>query len=283
MLKRFLLAPIVLAAIVGCAPTTSTNGAPVQSPYARAIEAGKIRAAFAIYEPLCMRNAETGELQGIGVDILKEAGQRLSLDVEWTEEVGWGTIFEGLQSNRYEVFGAGVWQNGSRGRVGIFSIPMYYNAIKVWGSAGDELIDDLSTLNRPDVRISTQDGAMDDLIAKSDFPDAQQVSLPQLTQWSDVLLNITTGKADITFAEPSAVNLFLEHNPGTLRELHPQKPVRVFPTCFAFKQGAFRLKAMIDSAMVEMHNDGTIDRIVAKYEASPGAFYRLAVPYNTPE
>lgn len=281
MKPTFLTLLLVLLLVqIGCARDESAS--PGQTVHERVLDAGKIRAAYAIYEPLCVRGSD-GELAGIGVRILEEVGRRLDLEIEWTEEVGWGTIFEGLRTGRYDIFGVGVWQNGSRGRAGIFSQPFLYNAIKVWGRPGESELARLSDLDSPDVKISTQDGAMEDLIAKSDFPNAERVSLPQLSPWTDVLLNITAGKADVTFAEPSAVHAYLKNNPGTLVELFPERPVRVFPTCFAMKTGAFQFKSMIDSALIEMLNDGTIDKILREYEGQPDNFYRVAAPYRLPE
>jgi len=254
-----------------------------ESLYDQVIRTGVIRASYADYPPYCIKDPKTKQLSGIMVDALNEAAKRLQLKVNWTEEVGWGTIFEGLNSNRYDIFGAGVWQNASRGKVSDFTRPMFYNVIKLYGRINEKRFStSLEELNNPSVRISTQDGAMDDLIAKSDFPKATKMSLTQLNPWTDVLLNITSGKADVTFAEPGAVNLFLEKNPGTLKELMPDRPLRCFGTCFAFKLGEVKFKTMLDSALEEMINDGTFERIIREYEKKPGELYRTAKPYQEP-
>jgi len=44
-----------------------------------------------------------------------------------------------------------------------------------------------------------QDGAMDSVIANTDFPKAQQIAIPQLNPWSDNLLNTISNKADVLF------------------------------------------------------------------------------------
>ena len=281
-MHRF-LAPIllpVLLLVAGCGVKTATQSQPGATQQ-KVLAAGKIRASYAIYEPLCMRGAD-GKLTGVGVEILEEVGKRLNVEIEWTEEVGWGAIFEGLQAGRHDVFGTGVWQNGSRGRVGLFSRPLFFNPIKAWGRPGETRYKRIEDMNAAGVKISTQDGAMEDLIAQADFGKATQVSIPQLSPWSDVLMNITTSKADVTFAAPDAVHAFLENNPGTLAELFPDQPLRVFPTCFAFGPGSFGLRDMVDSALAEILNDGTVDRILRKYSKTEGSFYRVARPYQLP-
>jgi polar amino acid transport system substrate-binding protein len=268
----------------GCRDTTAQGSqtAQVESVYQRVMRTGVIRAAYANYPPYCIKDPKTGQLSGLMVDALNEVGARLQLKVEWTEEVGWGTIFEGLKSGRYDLFGAGVWRNASRGKAGDFSRPLFYNVIKLYGRASETRFSNrLDDLNSPKVRVSTLDGAIEDLIAKTDFPEATRVSLPQLNPWSDVLLNITTNKADVTFAEPSAVNLFLAKNPGTIKELMPDRPLRTFGTCYALKLGELEFRAMIESALEEIVNDGTVDRIIKKYEKQPGEIYRVAKPYQS--
>ena len=250
--------------------------------YDRVIKSGKIRASYASYPPYCIKDPNTGKFSGIFVEVLEEAGRRLELNVDWTEEVGWGAIFEGLNSDRHDVFGAGIWRNSSRGKVGDFSRPLFYNVIKVYGRPNETRITSLDSIERSGVRIASLDGAIEDVIAKSDFPSNRRVSVPQLNPWSDVLLNITTNRADITFAEPAAVNLFLEKNPGTLKELLPDTPVRVFANTYAFKLGDPKFKAMLDAVLEEIQNDGHLEKVLRRYEKVPGAeFFRVATPYVT--
>ena len=254
------------------------------SLYDRVIKSGVIRASYASYPPYCIKDPNTGKMSGTFVDILNEVGKRLDLKIEWTEDVGWGAIFEGLNSGRHDIFGAGIWQNSTRGKVADFSKPLFYNVIKLYGRPDETRFSaNLDDLNNSHVKISTLDGAIEDIIAMSDYPAATRVSVPQLNPWTDVLLNITTKKADVTFAEPVAVNLFLEKNPGTLKELMPDKPLRIFANCYAFKLGEGEFKAMLNSALDEIYNDGTLDKILKKYEKQPGEFWRLAKLYEIPK
>ena len=269
-----------VAILSGC--TTPEQGGTTAKPsvYERVIAAGEIRASYAIYPPYLIKDPNSGELSGIFVEVLNEVGKRLDLKINWTEEVGWGAIFEGLNSDRHDIFGAGVWRNSTRGKVGDFSEPLFYNVIKVYGRADEDRFSSLDDINQPKVRISSVDGAIEDVIAKSDFPKAKQVSVSQLNPWSDVLLNITTNKADVTFAEPAAVNLFLDKNPGMLRDLLPRQAVRVFGNTYAFKLGEPAFKSMLNAALEEIRNDGTLEKILKRYEGSPGEYVRVANRYK---
>src|ERR1035438_8101680 len=119
-------------------PVGNTQRSSEQSVYDRVIKSGVIKASYANYPPYCIKDPNSGKLSGIFVETLDEAGRRLALKVDWVEEVGWGAIFEGLNSNRHDIFGAGIWQNSSRAKVGDFSRPLFFNVIKLWGRPNEK-------------------------------------------------------------------------------------------------------------------------------------------------
>ncbi len=244
------------------------------------LEKGKIRAAYLVYPPYFIKDTKTGKFSGIFYDITELLGKKLDLKVEWTEEVGFADIFTGLDSGRYDVFAGGLWPGATRAKAGYFSTPVFYSLIKAWGRADDHRFDNnLAAINSPNVHISTIDGAMEDIIAKADFEKAQRESLPQLSPFTQNFLNITSGKADVTFAEPSSVHFFLKNNPGTLREIAPNQPLRIFGNSLVLKRGEDEFKQVIDAAIDEAVFSGEIDKILKKYESSPDEFPRPALPY----
>ena len=54
------------------------------------IKSGKLRCGYVAYSPGCLKDPNTGELSGIGIDSIKMVAKNLGLQVEWAEEVGWG-------------------------------------------------------------------------------------------------------------------------------------------------------------------------------------------------
>lgn len=274
---------ICIISPIGCNQQTSKDAIQKQETlYQRVLRTGTIRCSYCAYPPYCIKDPNTGKMSGIFVDVMEEIGRRLELKIEWVEEVGWGTIFEGIESGRYDVHGSGLWENSSRGKKAYFSIPLFYNAIRVWVRTDEKRFKTLDDLNSPGVRISVQDGAIEDIIAKSDFPNAQRISIPQLNPWSENLLNITTKKTDVTFAELGVISPFLEKNPNTLKELEFGQPLRVFANSFPFGMGENEFKSMIDAVIMELLGDGTIEKILKRYEKASGEHLRVALPYQLP-
>ncbi len=254
------------------------------SVYERVMKSGVIRCGYVIYNPGCLKDPNTGKLSGIGIETIEQVAKNLQLKVEWTEEVGWGTMLEGLQSDRYDIIATPIWTNSNRARLVDFSDALYYSPIEVWVKAGDKRFSPatLSTLNSPKYVVATVDGETAEVIAGEDFPLAKKLSLTQLSGVEQVLLNVASGKADVSFEEPAVARAFLKHNPGSIEALKLGKPIRVFPNCWMFKRGQMEFKNMIDTALAQLINSGFEEKVIDKYETFKGTLYPVASPYQAP-
>lgn len=276
-----LVVAVIALTVPGCkgaAPRTEQTID--QTRLTRIIANGEIRASYLVYSPYFRKDPNTGELSGIFHDLMEEVGKKAGLKIRWVEEVGYEGIFPGLDNDRYDVFAGGLWPNSTRARAASFTIPVFYSVIKAWGRSNETRFAGLSGVDARSVRIATIDGAMEDIIAQADFPQAQRVSLPQLSPFTQNFLNITSGRADLTFAEPGITREFLQTNPGALKELAPDKPLRIFGNSLVVKRGDAQLKEFLDIALSELLYSGVVDRILRKYEPAPGTFPRVALPYR---
>ena len=88
--------------IAGCQPQSAApQNQKVQTAYERVVETGIIRVGYVPYPPGLIKDPNTKKITGIFAEVLEEAAHNLDLKVEWTEQVGWGTMVEGLKANRY--------------------------------------------------------------------------------------------------------------------------------------------------------------------------------------
>lgn len=268
--------------VTGCTPGASDN-ARQETAMERVLRTGKIRCSYLIYSSYFKKDPNSGKLSGIFYDLMEEVGRRADLKIDWAEEVGYQNIFPGLQANRCDVFCGGLWPNASRAKAATFTKPIFYSAITTWCRPSDNRFDkDLNAINAPTIKIATLDGAMEDIIAKADFPNAKRESLPELSPFVQNFLNVVHNKADVTFAEPMVVNEFLAGNPGSLKQVGADKPLRVFGNSLAVKVGESSLKDFLDVALEEIVNDGQMQKILVKYGLKSGTVYPLARPYQLP-
>jgi len=293
MHQRFLFLGLVTAMFVqsSCIELKSSsvslkssrpNSNQQQSVYDRVLKAGKIRCAYVTYWPGCIKDQATGKMSGVHVDAMEAIGNKLGLKIEWTEEVGWSSMVEGLQTDRYDVVASGVWSNATRGKYAGFSVPFYYSGPNVYVRANDRRFDkDLHAINSSSVRIATIDGEMADIIARAQFPQAKRISLPELANISQAFLEVTDKKADVFFEDPASAYKFTANNPGKIRLVAHDKPLRVFGVSLMFRRGEVELQGMLDKAVDELVLGGDMDQILNQYERTPGCFfYRRINPYR---
>ena len=277
--------------LTGCGQTSATQPQTRESVYDRVIRTKKIRAAWLTYPPAAMKDTTSGKLSGIFVDALNRIAKNLDLEVQWMDgETPWGTQIEGLEADKFDIVGSPVWANPTRGKLTTLSRPAYYSGIGIYVRANDNrfpnnwavgsITQRNKLLNDPKVRISTIDGETGDLIARTQFPAAQRISLPQNAEIAQLFLEVANNKADVLFAEPYFAAEYLKNNPGKIKNIADTEPIRVLGNCYMMKKNEWQFKQMVDTALEDLLNSGYVDTLVATY-TTPTLFYPAAHPYRT--
>ena len=216
-----------------------------------------------LYPPYVDKDLKTGQLTGPIVQIWTEIGKRLNLKINWVEEATWGTMISGLQTKRYDAVCSPVWANATRSQFVAFSKPVGLQRLGAWTRSTETKLDGgLSTINQPTTRIAVLDGEMAIMLVNRLFPQAKQIALPQSASMADLLLNVTTGKADIAMEEDVIIRDFLKQNPGTLKIVPGLAAVQKFSVVFLLPQQDIALKNMIDQTIEDLTRDGTTERIM---------------------
>ncbi len=272
--RRFLIAGIVL--LIGLWGVLDISREEQASGDALArIESDKtIRAAYFIGAPLFMVDPVTHQKTGIFHDALEDLAARLGWHVVWTEEVGYGQMIEGLAAHRYDIVGSGVWITPERAAVASFSYPLFFDTVDAYVRQDDPRFgDDLSGLNAPDYTISVMDGEIGARLAAEDFPLARTLSLPQQADFTQLIQNVLTKKADIVFLSRGAALDFMSKNPGLLRK-PSQRPLRVFGNALMLAKNEPALRARLNGALAERQLAGEMEKILRRYEPYPGTYMR---------
>jgi polar amino acid transport system substrate-binding protein len=261
-------------------PTNATNSAKPDL-LASILAKGEIKVGYVVYPPGMIKDPNTGKLSGIFHDTLELAAKNLGLKVNWSEEVGWGTMIEGLNAGRYDMIGSPVWPNSTRAKSADFTTPISYSGVGVYTRLGENRFADLSKINSQNITVATVDGEMSSFIAKENFANAKTISLPQDTSVSELLLNLKTGKADVTFVETAIAEEFLAANPGSIQNITPNNPIRSFANTMILPKNQESFKSTIDTALQELINNGNIDNLISKYQKYPNSFYKVAKPFES--
>jgi len=266
-------------AATGGAPT-SPMAAKQETAFERVMRTGTIRCGYAYAEPLVIRDPTTGQMSGMGHDVMEAMAKALSLKVEWTEEVGWASFPTALSSGRIDAFCTGAWPTAGRARATDHTYPFSFQSYYAYVRTDDPRFDgNISEINKPEVSIAFLDGDASSNIAKSDFPLAKSLSLPQLVSVDEVFVNVAMHKADVALLCPAWLVKYEANNPGKIRQVQ-SAPIRVFGNVFFIAQGEDKLRQMLNTALTEQLSSGAVERIIAKYEKVSGSILRVAPPYK---
>jgi len=252
-----------------------------ESAYDRVMRTGTLRCGYLVYPTLLDHDPNTGAFSGMYYDLMAELGKQLSLKIEWTEEVGLATAFDGLSIGRYDVVCDPLAQVPARARVTEFTVPVIYFPYFLYARADDTRFDnDYAKVNDPSVKVALLEGEMAQYVKADLFPKAQTISLQNMTDASQVYLQVMMKKADVAMAEPSSIEAFMIHNPGKLKRVSGES-LRMQPAGLDVAVGEERLKSLLNTSIMSLQVTGFTQRLVDKYTTSSDQFYYAASPWGT--
>lgn len=267
-MKRFLLA-LLLALL----PLAAHAADQPETAFARVMRTNTIRCAYWSMQPLSYKDPNSGELKGFAIKLFEDLASRLSLKVDWVEEVNFATMMAGLDANRYDAICSGAWLSADRARVMEYTWPYLYSSVMTIVRADDHRFDgDLVSINNKEVRVSMQDN-LSARLANQIFPLAQKVQLPDMADPSMAFLDAATGKVDVVLSDAGDFQHYNQNNPGKLRMIHTDSPLQVYPWVIPVRKGEHDLASMINGALAEMIYNGDIQRITAANGVPTGTYF----------
>jgi ABC-type amino acid transport substrate-binding protein len=252
-----------------------------ESAFDRVIRTNTIRCGYYVFPPVTYRDPNTGELSGFTIDMMNEIGKRASLKIEWTEEYSWSGWTEALYAKRFDVACTPNWPDVPSGRVVAFGIPMFYAGIYPVVRSEDErfMSDDLSQLNREDITLAAPEGDALVTLTQAWFPKSILLIIPAGTDTGSYGLQITTKKADALLWDDNGLYQYNKTNEKKLKAISRNNPVKIQSFSMAVTRNDLVLKDFLDNAVHDLINDGTMDRLLRKWEPEPGKTYlRVANP-----
>ncbi|MCB1558535.1 MAG: ABC transporter substrate-binding protein [Alphaproteobacteria bacterium] len=250
-----------------------------KSAYDRVMETQTLRCGYMSWPPLFSKEPNTGEMSGIFYEYVEAVGRALDIKVEWVEELTPANYIEALEAGRVDMLCSGDWPNSQRGRRIDYVDPIFFVALYPYMREGEEAkIIDIKNLNSGDFTISIIDGEMSSIIARTDFPLAKTSDLPQMSDSTQMLMNVVTKKADFVVTDVATGMKFQKNNPNVLTQVSLKVPVRLFPNSLSLMLGEEKLRRMMNTATLELLYNGQIEKMISKYEEFPNSLYRITLP-----
>ena len=272
-------------AVQPTASTSTTTEAKVkksdESVYDRVMHTGKIRCGYFVWPPFFQIDPNTNKKSGIFYDITERLGETLELEIEWSTELNFGTYLQDLETGKYDAECTGGWPTATRGKFASYTNDLFYISLVPFVRVDDTRFDDdLSLINNPEIKVSVIDGENSQIIRRQEFSKSSEVSLPQTSSATDMMMNVKTGKADVTFTDLNTGAQFIEKNPNSLKPIGTNQPLKVIPQNFTIKSNEARFKDMLNTAFKQMILDKDIERVLKAYDKDKVLFNSVAKPYE---
>ncbi|MFL2095630.1 transporter substrate-binding domain-containing protein [Marinilactibacillus psychrotolerans] len=224
-------------------------------------EAGVLRAATSgTYYPNSYHDEETNELTGFEVEILREIGERLDLEVEFTE-MGVDGMLTSLNSEQQDIAALSISHAGENADKFNYSIPYKYTymsmIVREEDNSGIETMEDLDgkkaagAATTSYMKIAEQYGA--ELVIYDNATNDQY------------LWDVANGRTDVIINDYYGQTMALK--------AFPEIPVKIQEDLFfnpsytnvSMKLGNDQLTEAVDGALEDMHSDGTLSELSKEY------------------
>lgn len=272
---------LIITAVLLCLalPAFAADSAK-ESAFDRVMRTNTLHCGYGVWAPNIIQDPNSGKLSGIFYDYLNALAAAANIKVEW-KEVSWSDFAVELNSQRIDAMCAGIWPTAAKAREMVFTTPVNYVAINAYVRANDNRFDGASDkLNASSFTIATMDAEISSIVAHADFPNAKTLEIPSSGSQPQMLLNVATGKADVTFSDVATGAEFMARNPGRIKILPGGAFIRTFGNTIALGKNETALRDFLNTGTEELLQSGTIAKILAKYEKYPGSLLPVSKPYE---
>lgn len=198
---------------------------------------------------------ENNEIVGIDVDIMQAIADKLGMELK-IEDMAFDSIIPAVQSGKADIGAAGMTVTEDRATQVDFS-DSYYTGVQVI------IVTDDSDITEPDdlkgKKIGVQQGTTGDIYSTDDFGDD---NVERFNKGMEAVQALQQGKIDAVIIDNQPAKTFVEENEG-LKILETSYVEEDY--ALAIKKGNDDLVKKVNDAIKELKEDGTFDKIVAKY------------------
>ena len=207
------------------------------------------------YPPFTFHD-DSGELTGFDVEIAREVGKRLGVEVEFLE-TQWDAMFAGLDSGRFDMVANQVGINAERQESYEFSDP-YITSAAVLVVAEDNT--DITGFEDLEGKLSAQSLTSNYAeIAKSNGAELEGVE-----GFNQAIELLNSGRVDATVNDKLTVLDFQKQRPDASIKVADEADDAA-QSALLFRQGSGAIVEEANKALAEMIEDGTYDEISEKW------------------
>lgn len=157
------------------------------------------------YKPMSFIDSETGRYVGYDVELVKDLAAALDVDIEFVR-TSWPTLIEDTLSCKFDLAICGITITDERKKQALMSDPYLENGKTILCRAEDVgKYVNVSSINRPGVRVMVNPGGLNEEFARQNLPDAT-LMVHDVNQ--DIPEMIALGTADVMITEVVEANYY---------------------------------------------------------------------------
>ncbi|AEA46905.1 basic amino acid ABC transporter substrate-binding protein [Archaeoglobus veneficus] len=260
---------LIAAFVAGCAqkeevkptPAPEATVTPEETPAYKLVKPGVLTVGMdATYPPFEYINETTDEFEGFDVDLMKEIGKRLGLEVEFVN-VAWEGIIPGLVAHKYDCICSAMTITEERKKQIDFSDP-YFEAWQVIVVRAD-----CTDITKPEDLagkvVGVQIGTTGQFVAEDLVKSGINFEIKTYDTTPDALLDLKNGNIDAVIIDNGVAEKAIKNNPDVYKTVGGKLSYEEYGIAVA-KDNPELLKA-INQALKEVKEDGTYDKIYQKW------------------
>ncbi|AYF89672.1 transporter substrate-binding domain-containing protein [Pseudomonas sp. JS3066] len=226
-----------------------------------AVKRGTLRVGMdPTYMPFEMTN-KRGEIIGFEVDLLKAMSKAMGVKLELVS-TSYDGIIPALLTDKFDMIGSGMTLTQERNLRINFSEP--FIVVGQTLLIRKELQGDIKSykdLNDAKYRITSKIGTTGEMVAKKLISKAQYHGFDNE---QEAVMDVVNGKAD-AFIYDAPYNVVAVNKAGAGKLVFLEEPFTFEPLAFGLKKGDYDSLNWINNWMHQIRNDGTYERIHAKW------------------
>jgi len=194
------------------------------------------------YKPFTYLNPQTGNFEGIDIDMAQALGKGLGVKVEFVK-TSWPTLAADFAAAKFDIAVGGVSVTTDRAKIGYFSIPIMQDGKAAIARCEDKAkFGSLQAIDQPSTRIVVNPGGTNERFARANLKNAPITVYPDNVTIFD---QIVEKKADVMITDSSETLLQQKLRPA-LCAVNPDHPFNFAEKAY-WLQPDFALKQWVDT------------------------------------
>lgn len=256
-LSIFLLLSVVISGLANAATPSAREQ--------RIVESGRLKVCiWPEYFSISYRNAKSGELEGIDIDLSKAFAKDLGVEVEYVQ-THFGIFMNDLEQDKCDIAMFGVGRTPSRMERIDFSQPYLSSGMYGITSKAHPLLNTWEEMDQEGIVVCVQKGTYMENAMKETLKKAKLLTVVKPSQRE---IEVRSGRADIFITDyPYGQKMITSYDWAKL--LTPKEATAQFQYAYAVQKGQPEWLARVDQFVSTIKQDGRLKQAAEKNKLLP--------------